>query len=42
MEEEYAEAKALATDNVEDEEENSENTGRRRRTTARKPVQNRK
>ncbi len=42
MEEEYAEAKALATDNVEEEEENSENTGRRRRTTARKPVQNRK
>lgn len=42
MEEEYAEAKALATDNIEEEEENSENTGRRRRTTARKPVQNRK
>lgn len=42
MEEEYAEAKALATDNVEDEEENSENTGRRRRTTARKPAQTRK
>lgn len=42
MEEEYAEAKALATDNVEEEVENSENTGRRRRTTARKPVQNRK
>ena len=42
MEEEYAEAKALATDNVEEEEENSENTGRRRRTTARKPAQTRK
>jgi small subunit ribosomal protein S2 len=41
MEEEYAEAKALATDNVEEEEE-SENTGRRRRTTARKPAQTRK